>query len=343
MAVKPASTFVSSLGMWGLNVTSGVCIIMVNKVLLGAKDCDFAFATCLCALHFLVTSLASELGTKVGVCPKQEQNAVQFSARDLWTFTVVANLSIVSLNTSLMINSIMLYQVSKLAIVPFSCLVEMAWYGRRFSGATVFFITLTLIGMAMVSISEFKVSSSVLGVGAALASIVFAGLQQLLCRHYQKQYDMPSNVLLAKTAFAQGSTLLLFGPFLDRIFSDRWITDYEFTDPRTPGMLLLSSFLALGVNFSQFLVLGRFSAVTFQVMGHLKTLLVLLLGGWLFGGVVSTTQMVGMSLAVSGMIGYGWSTSGPSPKEPAAKEKELSEAIAADREPLTRDTSEPSP
>jgi len=24
------------------------------------------------------------LGTKVGVCPKQEQNAVQFSARDLW-------------------------------------------------------------------------------------------------------------------------------------------------------------------------------------------------------------------------------------------------------------------
>lgn len=52
--------------MWGLNVTSGVCIIMVNKVLLGAKDCDFAFATCLCALHFLVTSLASELGAGGG-------------------------------------------------------------------------------------------------------------------------------------------------------------------------------------------------------------------------------------------------------------------------------------
>lgn len=58
--------------------------------------------------------------------------------------------------------------------------------------------------MAMVSVSEFRISSSMLGVVAALASIVFAGLQQLLCRHYQKQYDMPSNTLLAKTAFAQG-------------------------------------------------------------------------------------------------------------------------------------------
>ncbi len=58
--------------------------------------------------------------------------------------------------------------------------------------------------MAMVSISEFHIASSVLGVLAALSSIVFAGLQQLLCRHYQKQYDMPSNTLLAKTAFAQG-------------------------------------------------------------------------------------------------------------------------------------------
>lgn len=34
------------------------------------------------------------------------------------------------------------------------------------------------------------------------------------------------------------------------------------------SMLMLSSFLALGVNFSQFLVLGRFSAVTFQVCSN---------------------------------------------------------------------------
>eukprot|EP00668_Euglena_longa_P042950 GGOE01056872.1.p1 GENE.GGOE01056872.1~~GGOE01056872.1.p1 ORF type:complete len:342 (+),score=125.58 GGOE01056872.1:73-1098(+) len=318
MAKPNSSTLLSSFGMWSVNVFSGVCIIMVNKVLMGPKHCNFTFATCICALHFLITSLASEIGIQIGLCTRADKS-IQFATKDLWTFTIVANLSIVTLNTSLMINSILLYQVAKLAIVPFTCFVEMAWYSRRFSGVTIMFITLTLIGMAMVSVSEFQISSSVLGMVAALSSIVFAGLQQLLCRHYQKQYDMPSNALLAKTAFAQGSTLLLFGPVLDRAFSGRWITEYEFTDGFVVQMLLLSSFLALGVNFSQFLVLGRFSAVTFQIMGHLKTMLVLLLGWWLFGGMVSSVQLVGMALALSGMFGYGWSTNTPA-KEVARKE-----------------------
>lgn len=86
-------------------------------------------------------------GIQVGFCSRADQS-IQFAPRDLWTFTVIANLSIVALNTSLMINSILLYQVAKLAIVPFTCFVEMAWYGRKFSALTIMFITLTLIGCA---------------------------------------------------------------------------------------------------------------------------------------------------------------------------------------------------
>eukprot|EP00670_Eutreptiella_braarudii_P011955 CAMPEP_0174330224 /NCGR_PEP_ID=MMETSP0810-20121108/16485_1 /TAXON_ID=73025 ORGANISM="Eutreptiella gymnastica-like, Strain CCMP1594" /NCGR_SAMPLE_ID=MMETSP0810 /ASSEMBLY_ACC=CAM_ASM_000659 /LENGTH=337 /DNA_ID=CAMNT_0015445221 /DNA_START=33 /DNA_END=1046 /DNA_ORIENTATION=- len=298
---------VRSVAMWSLNVLSGVCIIIVNKKLMGSKGYNFNFPTCLCALHFLFTSMSSKVGTKLGICSPPDKSII-FPWRDLWTFTVVANLSIISLNTSLMFNSIVLYQISKLAIVPFTCLVEMAWYSRQFSMATIFCIVLTLVGMAMVSISELRVSTNTIGVVIALSSIVFAGLQQLLCRHYQTKHNMPSNDLLAQTALAQGSTLMIFGPVMDFLFSQRWVSTYEFSDIRAFHFLLLSCVLAMGVNFSQFLVLGKFSAVTFQLMGHLKTMLVLILGWYFFGGIVTVTQTTGMCLAIGGMVGYGYTT-----------------------------------
>jgi solute carrier family 35 protein E3 len=119
---------------------------------------------------------------------------------------------------------------------------------------------------------------------------------------------MPSNDLLAQTALAQGSTLMIFGPVMDFLFSQRWVSTYEFSDIRAFHFLLLSCVLAMGVNFSQFLVLGKFSAVTFQLMGHLKTMLVLILGWYFFGGIVTVTQTTGMCLAIGGMVGYGYTT-----------------------------------
>lgn len=58
--------------------------------------------------------------------------------------------------------------------------------------------------------------------------------------------------------------LLAIGPFVDQAVSRRWILDYTWTLPAA-RQLLLSCALAVLVNISQFMCLGRFSAVTFQV------------------------------------------------------------------------------
>ncbi len=55
-----------------------------------------------------------------------------------------------------------------------------------------------------------------------------------------------------------------------------------------------------------------------QVLGHSKTILVLL-GGWaLLGDTITPKQLCGMVLAVAGMVAYGVASSQPTP---AAKAK----------------------
>ncbi|XP_040363162.1 UDP-rhamnose/UDP-galactose transporter 2-like [Rosa chinensis] len=54
---------------------------------------------------------------------------------------------------------------------------------------------------------------------------------------------------------------------------------------------------------------GRFSAVSFQVLfilGHMKTICVLTLGWLLFDSALTFKNLMGMALAVGGIIVYSW-------------------------------------
>lgn len=70
--------------------------------------------------------------------------------------------------------------------------------------------------------------------------------------------------------------------------------------------ILLSCSLAVFCNVSQYLCIGRFSAVSFQVLGHMKTVCVLTLGWLLFDSELTLKNIMGMTLAVVGMIIYSW-------------------------------------
>lgn len=59
-------------------------------------------------------------------------------------------------------------------------------------------------------------------------------------------------------------TLFVIGPFLDRYISSSWVFDFIFGAPALV-LLLVSCGMAVIVNISQFVCLGRFSAVSFQV------------------------------------------------------------------------------
>ena len=66
----------------------------------------------------------------------------------------------------------------------------------------------------------------------------------------------------------------------------------------------LSCALAVFCNLSQYICIGRFSAVSFQVLGHMKTVCVLLLGWMLFDSTLTFKNIMGMLMAVLGMVLY---------------------------------------
>ena len=86
--------------------------------------------------------------------------------------------------------------------------------------------------------------------------------------------DPPAVLLWCRLSLLQNDllqswTLLLTGPFLDRYISNTWVVDYGWSMPACFAFIASCS-MAVLVNVLQFMCLGRFSAVPFQVCFAVK-------------------------------------------------------------------------
>ena len=109
------------------------------------------------------------------------------------------------------------------------------------------------------------------GTVAAIVGVVSTSAQQILVAHLQKKHNVTSNFLLAKTSPYMAGSITS---------APRWTSSSRGSGcsttsglpshVRAAGLVLF----AVLVNVSSFLCIGRFSAVSFQVIGHVKTCLV---------------------------------------------------------------------
>ncbi|KAF8704194.1 hypothetical protein HU200_031690 [Digitaria exilis] len=114
---------------------------------------------------------------------------------------------------------------------------------------------------------------------------------------------------------AQGVSLLLVGPFVDLWLTNNRVDTYSYITVITI-LIALSCVIAVGANLSQFICIGRFTAVSFQVLGHMKMILILTMGFILFGREgMSVHVAFGMILAIAGMIWYKYASSRHGGKE----------------------------
>ncbi|BAU02022.1 hypothetical protein LR48_Vigan10g136700 [Vigna angularis] len=291
---------------WMFNVVTSVGIIIVNKALMATHG--FSFATTLTGMHFATTTLMTIILKMLGFVQPSH-----LPLPELLKFVVFANFSIVGMNISLMWNSVGFYQIAKLSMIPVSCLLEVVLDKIRYSRDTKLSIGVVLLGVGVCTVTDVSVNAR--GFIAAFIAVWSTSMQQYYVHYLQRKYSLSSFNLLAHTAPAQAASLLLLGPFLDFWLTNARVDKYDYKTASSI-FIFLSCTIAVGTNLSQFICIGRFTAVSFQVLGHMKTILVLIMGFFFFGKENLNLQVVfGMFIAIVGMIWYGNASSKPGGKE----------------------------
>ncbi|XP_038982386.1 UDP-xylose transporter 1-like isoform X1 [Phoenix dactylifera] len=285
------------IGSLALSVASSVSIVICNKALISSLG--FPFATTLTSWHLMVTFCTLHAAQCLHFF---EPNSVD--GKTVVVFGLLNGTSIGFLNLSLGFNSIGFYQMTKLAIIPFTVLLETIFLKKKFSRSIKLSLLVLLIGVGIASITDLKLN--LLGSILSLLAIATTCVGQIMTSTIQKRLKVSSTQLLYQSSPYQAAILFLTGPFVDQLLTKRSVFAYSYSLV-VLGFIILSCLIAVSVNFSTFLVIGTTSPVTYQVLGHLKTCLVLSFGYILLHDPFTVRNIIGILIAIFGMALYSYS------------------------------------
>ncbi|KAM3368786.1 hypothetical protein ACQJBY_016985 [Aegilops geniculata] len=320
------------IGSLALSVASSVAIVICNKALISTLG--FPFATTLTSWHLMVTYCTLHVAQRLHFF---EPKAIDGHTVILFGF--LNGTSIGLLNLSLGFNSIGFYQMTKLAIIPFTVLLETIFLNKRFSETIKLSLMVLLLGVGIASVTDLELNL----LGSVLSGLAIATtcVGQILTNTIQKKLKVSSTQLLYQSAPYQAAILFATGPFVDRLLTNRSVFAHKYTSP-VVGFIILSCLIAVSVNFSTFLVIGTTSPVTYQVLGHLKTCLVLSFGYTLLHDPFTMKNILGILVAIFGMALYSFFSVRESKKKSTNDALPVSQMPDKETEPLlaTKDGSD---
>ena len=146
---------------------------------------------------------------------------------------------------------------------------------------TMFVLSVITLGVGLSTGTNFDSNSIgvVIGLGATLST----ALVIVATTWSQKLHDLSSAQLLHNIAIL----LVVFGPALDYHLSSRVLyVDYKWTS-ESRMVFGLTCVMAVLVNCITFYLLGKVSPVSYQVIGQAKTVIIYVVGYYLFDREVS--------------------------------------------------------
>lgn len=202
------------------------------------------------------------------------------------------------MNLNLAHNSIGFYQLSKLMCIPTIISVEYLCY-RKFPSSTTL-VAVGAISLGVATVSATDVTVDLVGLALAAVAVLVTSIGQILCSQYQKELECDSMQLLYSTCPLVTLGLLGAAP----IFHDIEAVMEASITSQLATHIVLSCVCALGINITNYLVLGKTSALTYQVIGHFKTVLILCAGAILFNTPYNSRLLAGTLMALIGVVGY---------------------------------------
>ncbi|CAA2985111.1 uncharacterized membrane At1g06890 [Olea europaea subsp. europaea] len=293
------------IGALFLSVASSVSIVICNKALM--SNLGFPFATTLTSWHLMVTYCSLHVALRLNFFENKP-----IDMKTVMLFGILNGISIGFLNLSLGFNSIGFYQMTKLAIIPFTVLLETIFLKKQFSQKIKLSLLVLLLGVGIASVTDLQLNF--VGTILSLLAILTTCVGQILTNTIQKKLNVSSTQLLYQSAPFQAAILFVSGPFVDQCLTKQNVFAHKYSTV-VLSFILLSCVIAVFVNFSTFLVIGKTSPVTYQVLGHLKTCLVLAFGYTLLHDPFTARNILGILIAIIGMGLYSYFCTNESKKK----------------------------
>ncbi|KAF8065848.1 slc35e3 [Scenedesmus sp. PABB004] len=282
------------------NLSSVVAIVFANKLVLFTHG--FHFAATLTWLHCIFTAAGMVGMAAAGIF---EVRRVPL-ARSLPVATVYVG-TIVLNNLSIQLNTVGFYQISKIAITPVIVAIEWAAYAKPASGRVLASIAVLLAGIAAATVSDAQVAAAPLGLAVAGANVVVTGLYQVWAGTKQRELGLNGLQLLHQVSPLSVVLLACLIPLLEPVgwrgAGPGTILGYHLTPPAA-FWIVVSSALGLVVTLSTFLFIGATSSLTYNVVGHLKTVLIVGGGVVVFGDSMGLKKLAGLACAMAGIVWY---------------------------------------
>lgn len=213
--------------------------------------------------------------------------------------------SIVSMNFNLAANSIGFYQMSKLCAIPYMIVYNLIRRRQRYEAGEYISLGILLIGVGMFSISDVEVN--LLGTIYAIIAVASTAHNQMLTGDLQREYQISGPELQLALLPEEFSLGVVSATALENIGEGSFaMARFAFGEM---GLMLATCVFAIGVNVSTFQLIGKTSSITYQVIGHAKTVLLLVFGYLFFPSPWESTEqqvraMMGIVLALFGVFMY---------------------------------------
>jgi solute carrier family 35, member E3 len=291
------------------NLVLALVLVYCNKTLF--VEYKWTFPTFLTAFHFAATFVA----VRLTLWMQGVQETYPLTIGERLSYGCSLAMAIVFSNLSLMWNSVGFYQLTKLMATPTVAALEYFVLKKPVSLLTAASLVLVIIGIG--STVQQTVSASTMGVFSAVMGIATASYTQIYASFLLQQEWIikrtPMQIMSESFPFAF-LTILVLVPFMDDVTSETGLLYYEWT-PGAIAFVLCSSAAAFLSHVTATMMLGAFSALTFQALGHAKTVLILFIGIFIFGDLLTVRLLVGSVLALSGLALYSYSKQVKPPKQ----------------------------
>mmetsp|Transcript_36108 Transcript_36108/g.60873 ORF Transcript_36108/g.60873 Transcript_36108/m.60873 type:complete len:951 (-) Transcript_36108:246-3098(-) len=277
------------------SLSSSVPCIVINKYLMSTLG--FRHSTTLVFFHLLSTTFFSSFAGKMGLFEVKKLPFV-ISLK----FGILNMLSITVLNFSLLLNSVGVYQLGKLAVIPCTIGLQRVLYGKTTTLPMNLSLASITVGLGIVTVTD--VVASLLGFVALCAAIMLQTYAQLQPQRLKQEYGVNGIQILHQSVWISTSLTFCAASPLDYALLGADLRDLLPAMNMAFEWILLSCFFAVLVNAATIVILAELGAVTNQVVGHLKTCIILLSGYTIFGAELTAPQVVGMGFSLVGILAF---------------------------------------